>query len=64
VTKEKYMQTDYRYNWMKGYKRFCHHLGMISEEANQRYKILQFFDRYGLEATKEVYTCLILLVRS
>jgi hypothetical protein len=61
------MQTDYRYNWIKGYKRFtrfCYRLGMISEEANQRYKILQFFDRYGLEATKEAYTCLILLVRS
>lgn len=52
------MQTDYRYNWIKGYKRFarfCYRLGMISEEANQRYKILQFFERYGLEATKEAY---------
>jgi transposase len=50
------MQTDYRYNWIREYKRFarfCYRFGMISEEANRRYKIIQFLDKYGIEAAIE-----------
>ena len=52
------MQTDYLFNGIRGYarfKRFGYLLEMETKEANERYKIVQFFDKYGLEATKEAF---------
>ncbi len=52
------MQADYMFNGIKGYaqlKRFSYIFEMCTTEANQRYKILQFYERYGLEATKDAF---------
>lgn len=52
------MQTDYLFNGIRGYsrfKRFSYLLEMENTEANKRLKIIKFFDKYGLEATKEAF---------
>ena len=52
------MQRDYLFNGIKGYEKFrklCYNLEMRTKEANKRLQIIQFFDKYGLEATKEAY---------
>ena len=52
------MQTDYLFHGLKGYKyikRFSYLFEMENKEANERYKILKFFDKYGLEATIEAF---------
>ena len=52
------MQTDYLFNGIKGYayiKRFSYLFEMKNKEANERYKILQFYDKYGLNATIEAF---------
>ena len=52
------MQTDYLFNGIRGYaslKRFGYLLEMKTKEAKERYKILLFFEKYGLEATKEAF---------
>ena len=52
------MQTDYLFNGIKGYayiKRFSYLFEMENKEVNKRYKILQFFDKYGLDATIEAF---------
>ena len=52
------MQTDYLFNGIKGYttfRRFSYLWTMKTKEADRRYKILQFYDKYGLEATKEAF---------
>ncbi|MFT7824035.1 MAG: hypothetical protein ABXS92_04665 [Sulfurimonas sp.] len=48
------MQIDYLYHGVKGFERFayyCYRYDMISKEANRRYKIALFYQKYGLEAT-------------
>jgi len=52
------MQTDYYYHGLKGYatlKKFSYLLEMTTDEASKRYKILEFYDKYGLEATYEAF---------
>lgn len=52
------MQADYLFNGIKGYaqlKRFSYLFEMCTQEANKRYKILQFYEKYGLEATKDAF---------
>ena len=52
------MQRDYLFNGIKGYttfKRFSYLFDMDNEEANKRYKIIEFYNKYGLEATKEAF---------
>ena len=52
------MQTDYLFNGIKGYarfKRFSYLLDMETKEAQQRLKILQFFEKYGLNAAIEAF---------
>jgi len=52
------MQTDYFFNWVKGFKEFanyCYSYDMASIEANKRYKIVLFYEKYGLEATLEAF---------
>lgn len=52
------MQTDYLFNGIRGYTRFkrlCYLLDMETKEAQQRLKILQFFEKYGLHATIEAF---------
>jgi len=52
------MQTDYLFNGIKGYstfKRFSYLLEMETKEANNRLKILQFYEKYGLNATIEAF---------
>ena len=56
--KSEKMQTDYLFNGIKGYayiKRFSYLFEMKNKEANERYKILKFFDKYGLNATIEAF---------
>ena len=52
------MQADYLFNGIKGYAqltRFSYLFNMKTNEATQRYKILQFYEKYGLEATKDAF---------
>jgi len=52
------MQTDYLFNGIRGFKRFeyyCYHYEMASQEANRRYKIVNFYQKYGLQATLEAF---------
>ena len=52
------MQTDYLFNWVRGYKRFayyCYSYDMVNKEAERRYKILSFYEKYGLDATLEAF---------
>jgi len=52
------MQTDYLFNGIRGYaglKRFSYLFNMENTKANKRLKIVQFFDKYGLEATIEAF---------
>jgi len=52
------MQTDYLFNGLKGYafiKKFNYIFYMENNEANKRYKILKFFDKYGIDATIEAF---------
>lgn len=52
------MQTDYLFNGIRGYasvKRFSYLFNMENKKAQKRLKILNFFDKYGLEATKEAF---------
>ncbi|MCV6599360.1 MAG: integrase core domain-containing protein [Alphaproteobacteria bacterium] len=52
------MQREYFFNGIKGYstfKRFSYLFDMDNKEANDRYKIIQFYDKYGLEATIEAF---------
>jgi transposase InsO family protein len=53
------MQTDHLFNGIRGYsrlKRFSYLLEMETKEANKRIKILQFYDKYGLDATIEAFS--------
>jgi len=52
------MQTDYLFHGIKGFERFayyCYRYDMASKEANRRYKIVLFYEKYGLEATLEAF---------
>jgi len=52
------MQIDYLFNAIQGYKyikRFSYLFNMENKDINKRYKILKFFDKYGLNATKEAF---------
>ncbi|HHD78058.1 MAG TPA: hypothetical protein ENK98_00210, partial [Epsilonproteobacteria bacterium] len=52
------MQTDYLFYGIKGFERFayyCYGYDMESTEANRRYKIILFYQKYGLEATLEAF---------
>ena len=52
------MQTDYLFKGIKGFERFsfyCYRYDMISKEANRRYKIVLFYEKFGLEATLEAF---------
>jgi len=52
------MQTDYLFHWVKGFERFayyCYRNDMASYEAKRRYKIVLFYQKYGLEATLEAF---------
>jgi DNA invertase Pin-like site-specific DNA recombinase len=52
------MQTDYYFHGLKGYarlKKFSYLFEMTTDEASKRYKIIKFYDKYGLEATKEAF---------
>lgn len=52
------MQIDYLFNGLKGHKRvleICYRYEMRTNEANERYRILQFFEKYGVEATLEAF---------
>jgi transposase InsO family protein len=52
------VQADYLFHGLKGFERFayyCYRYDMISKEANRRYKIVLFYQKYGLEATLEAF---------
>ena len=52
------MQTDYLFNRIKGYstfKRFSYLFDMDSKEANNRLKVVQFYEKYGLNVTIEAF---------
>ena len=52
------MQTDYLFNGLKGYiklRNISYLWDMTTKEANERYKILQFCNKYGLDATIEAF---------
>ncbi len=52
------MQIYHHFYTIPGYKRLrdiCYIWDMTTTIANKRYKILQFFDKYGLEATIEAF---------
>ena len=52
------MQTDYLFHWVKGFERFayyCYRYDMASQEALKRYKIILFYEKYGLNATLEAF---------
>jgi len=52
------MQTDYLFHGIKGYarfKRFSYLFEMTTKEANDRYRIIEFYDKFGLEATTEAF---------
>jgi hypothetical protein len=52
------MQTDYLFRGLKGYakvKRFSYLFSMNTKEATNRYKILRFLYKYGINATKDAY---------
>ena len=57
------MRIIYKYKWIKGSKRlydygYIHYPPnhMITKQAKQRLKILKFWKKYGLKATKEAYS--------
>jgi len=53
------MQTDYLFNGIKGYttfRRFSYLWTMKTKEADRRYKILQFYDKYGLIIPQQIQT--------
>ena len=52
------MQTDYLFHGIRGFERFayyCYRFDMISQEAQRRYKMVLFYEKYGLEATLEAF---------
>jgi hypothetical protein len=52
------MQTYYLWRWVKGFRRFeqlGYRLSMITKEAQERLRILPFWDKYGLEAAIEAF---------
>ena len=52
------MQRDYLFNGIRGYttfRKFSYLFDMDNKEANDRYKIIQFYDKYGIEATIEAF---------
>lgn len=52
------MQTDYLFHGIRGYTRFKRVSDlweMTTKEAKERYRVIEFFDKYGLEATKEAF---------
>jgi hypothetical protein len=52
------MQTDYLFHGIKGFERFayyCYRYDMVSKEANRRYKIVLFYEKYGLDAMLEAF---------
>ena len=52
------MQTDYLFHGIKGFERFayyCYRYDMVSKEAQKRYKIVLFYEKFGLEATLEAF---------
>jgi len=57
------MRIIYKYRWIKGSKRYYDYgykyfnpNHMITKEAKQRLKIINFWKKYGLKATKEAYS--------
>ena len=54
----KEMQIDYLFHGIKGFERFayyCYSYDMTSKEAEIRYKIILFYEKYGLDATLEAF---------
>ena len=52
------MQTDYLWHGIKGFKkleRLCYLWDMKTKEAQERLKILRFYEKYGLSATVEAF---------
>ena len=52
------MQTDYLFHGIRGFERFayyCYRYDMVSKEANKRYKIVLFYEKFGLEATLQAF---------
>ena len=52
------MQTDYLFHGIKGFERFayyCYRYNMVSIEAKRRYKIVLFYEKFGLDATLEAF---------
>ena len=52
------MQTDYLFHGIRGFERFayyCYRFDMISQEAQRRYKMVLFYEKYGLDATLEAF---------
>ncbi len=52
------MQTDYLFHGVRGFERFayyCYGYDMASKEAERRYKIVFFYEKYGLDATLEAF---------
>ncbi len=52
------MQTDYLFHGIRGFSHFqrvCYLWEMETDVAQRRLKILQFFEKYGLEATLEAF---------
>ncbi len=52
------MQTDYLFRSIRGFERFayyCYRYDMVSKEAQRRYKMVLFYEKYGLAATLEAF---------
>ena len=52
------MQIDYYLDWVRGYKSFARYVDRVesvSEEARRRYKIIEFYEKYGIETTLEAF---------
>jgi transposase InsO family protein/transposase-like protein len=53
------MRVIFKYKWVKGFKTLydygIKHNHMITTEAKQRLKILRFWNKYGLKATKDAF---------
>ncbi len=46
------------FNGIKGFAKFvyyCYRYDMASNEANRRFKIVKFYEKYGLEVTIEAF---------
>jgi hypothetical protein len=53
------MRVIFKYRWIKGFRRWydymIKHNHMITKTAEDRHKILMFWRKYGLKATKDAY---------